>query len=195
MFWFSGVLPDSSNEIDTKIRAIAAHLYKLYSTKAPYEIYPDARQFLQNLEGKRKWFERNEIKVGVLSNYDKRIVDIADELEVSPYFDFIVYSEECQSSKPEKAIFEAAIVKSHLKSLRPEEIVHIGDNLKKDYLAAKTMGWNALLLQRDKQAIDWFGDGPGKRYTEEVIMDDICDNFLDVESKIFTKPWYNTLSY
>ena len=110
-FCFSGVLPDSSNEMDTKIKSIAAHLYKLYSTKVPYEIYPDALQFLQNLEARRKWYERSKIKVGIISNFDHRIVEIADALELSPYLDFIVYSEECQSSKPEKAIFESAILK------------------------------------------------------------------------------------
>ena len=186
MFCSSGVLPDSSTEIDTKIKSTAAHLYRLYSSKVPYEVYPDALQFLQNLDGRRKWFERRTVKVGIISNFDKRIVEIVDQLELSPYLDFIVYSEECQSSKPEKAIFEAAIAKSGLKNLKCEEILHIGDDLRKDYQAAKNLGWNALLIQRNQQAKKVVDSAAVKACTNELITDDICDNFLGVETKIFS---------
>ena len=98
----------------SKIEPAAVDLYKLYSTAKPYEVYPDAKQFLTNI-GSNK--ECSNVKLGVISNYDKRIVGIVEELELSTFIDFITYSEESQFSKPQKQIFENGITKSGLTNL------------------------------------------------------------------------------
>ena len=78
------------------------------------------------------------------------------------------------------------MIKSNLKNLKGEEILHIGDDLKKDYLGAKNVGWNALLIQRNKEAKnELLGAKISKtNFGEAKILDDICDNFYDVEAKI-----------
>ena len=176
-------MADFSPQMVSKIECVAVDLYKLYSTTKPYAIYPDAKQFLTDIESKR---ECSNLKVGVISNYDKRIVGIVEELQLSTYVDFITYSEESQSSKPQKQIFENGIKKSGLTNLKGEEILHIGDDFKKDYLGAKNLGWNALLIQRDPEAKNELLNNDSSK----TIIDaqDICDNFSDVERRIFNLP-------
>lgn len=186
---FLGVIKDPSHEMASKIEAIAVHAYKQYSTAdTAYEVYPDAIQFLHYLEAKRRphWYEPPKIKLGIISNFDKRIVDLVDQLEFSPYIDFIAYSEESRCSKPGKEIFEDAMIKSNLKNLKSDEILHIGDDFKKDYLGAKNVGWNALLIQRNKEAKNELLslNSVKTNFGEAQIVDDICDNFYDVEAKI-----------
>ena len=175
--------------MESTVESIAVHLYAQYSTEGPYEVYPDALHFLQNLHAKRraKWYESTKVKLGIISNYDKRIIDLTEKLDLAFYFDFVTYSEESRCSKPEKQIFNDAIIKSVLKNLQPEEILHIGDDLKKDYLGAKHLGWNAILIQRNKEAK---AELLGTKYLrtnfgEANIEEDICDDFRDVEAQIW----------
>ena len=126
--------------------------------------------------------ECNNVIIGVISNYDKRIVGIVEELQLSTFIDFITYSEESKSSKPEKQIFENGIIKSGLTNLKGEDILHIGDDYKKDYIGAKNLGWNALLIQRDPEArIELLSNDSSKT---KIGVEDICDSFFDIERRI-----------
>ena len=40
------------------------------------------------------------------------------------------------------------------KQISPSEALHIGDNVVCDYVAAKSAGWEALLIHPDKQYFD-----------------------------------------
>jgi len=58
------------------------------------------------------------------------------------YFDHFVFSDEIGNSKPQPVVFESAFNKF---SVKPEELVHIGDREHNDILGPKKMGANALL--------------------------------------------------
>ena len=64
--------------------------------------------------------------------------------------------------------------------------MHIGDDFKKDYLGAKNLGWNALLIQRDPEAKNELLINDSSK--TNIDVEDICDNFSDVEKRIFTLP-------
>ena len=53
--------------------------------------------------------------------------------------------------------------------MKPSEVLHIGDDLDKDYLGARNVGWNSVLVDR------WGGG-----YTmveEEHVVENITDIF------------------
>ena len=166
-------------EIEEKINLAAPELYNLFATTSPYEVFPDASQFLKRLLPERK---DGKLKVGIISNYDKRIVEMVKSLELSAYFDFVTYSEGSKCSKPKKGIFEDAIIRSGLPNLASNEILHIGDDLDKDYLGARKMGWNGLLIVRDEVTRSKLLCEPS---SSEIKLEDICDNFCEIENKIF----------
>ena len=62
-------------------------------------------------------------------------------LQMLPYFDFLVCSEEVNAEKPGKKLFLTCAQKA---GVSPEECLFIGDNLKKDVFGAKNAGMEAL---------------------------------------------------
>jgi len=72
------------------------------------------------------------------------------DLDVASYFNPIVLSEDTGFEKPSPDIFLRACLEpdgSHV-TLKPEECVHIGDELDCDYHGARAAGMHALLLRR-----------------------------------------------
>jgi len=148
----------------------AFHIYKHYSTSAAYSVFPDFVDFVRKLRT-----QRPNVRTVVISNSDKRISNVLLQLGVQPFLDEVVFSEMVSSSKPSPEIFDSAIRKSGLDDLAPGQILHVGDDLVKDYEAAKSLGWNSLLLNRAKESLDSF---------KGVPEEDICRDFRDVEKFI-----------
>ena len=170
-------------EIEEKLNVVSSNLFNLYSTNVPYEVFQDAKQFLERLVPER---QEGKLKVGIISNYDKRIVKMVQSLNLSTYFDFITYSEESKCSKPEKGIFEDAIRKSGIMNLAANEVLHIGDDLDKDYCGARKMGWNALLIARDEVTKSKLISGTNIPSSNSGLkLEDICDSFCEIENKLF----------
>lgn len=137
---FKDALGDEYDE--KRIQSVASQLYNYYHSPKPYTVLEDGVDVLNKLR------ENPERKIGVISNFDNRLHDIIPSLGLKPYFDFIVTSEDAQTSKPDPGIFDLAATKSRLDSLEPDQILHVGDDLDKDYFGARSVCWNALLVDR-----------------------------------------------
>lgn len=80
----------------------------------------------------------NQVKtVGVLSNFDPRIHCIIKDIKL-PRFDFVISSYETGFEKPDQRIFRAA--ERYVDGIKPEECLHIGNDVEKDFEAAKNAG-------------------------------------------------------
>ncbi len=65
---------------------------------------------------------------------------------VAKYFDLMIFSDEVRIRKPDEGIFHLAA--RGLKT-KPQEVVHVGDNLKSDVWGAKNVGLRAIYLSSD----------------------------------------------
>lgn len=74
-------------------------------------------------------------------------------------WDFGVFSGLEGVEKPDPRIYEIAIERAG--NIAPEEALHIGDSLRKDYIPAKSVGMHGLLLDRFKtsDAEEWRKSG------------------------------------
>ena len=61
-------------------------------------------------------------------------------------WDFGVFSGVAGVEKPDRRIYEAALEAAG--GVAPEEALHIGDSMSKDYVPARGVGMHALLLDR-----------------------------------------------
>ena len=72
---------------------------------------------------------------------------------VAEYFDLMIFSDEVRIRKPDRRIFHLA---ARGLKVKPQEVVHVGDNLKSDVWGAKNAGFKAIYLSseagRDKMA-------------------------------------------
>ena len=117
------------------------HLLKHFSTSLPFEIIDGSLPVIQYLSDKN-------IKLGVISNYDKRLETILVQLGLRHYFSFVLDSYSVGVAKPDPLIFSSALKKSGI-DINPENALHIGDNIDFDYLGAREAGWQSLLVTPD----------------------------------------------
>ncbi len=64
-------------------------------------------------------------------------------LNIIQYFDFLIFSDEIDASKPSSRFFEKV---NEQVNVKPDEVLHIGDNPKADYQGAINFGFKALLI-------------------------------------------------
>lgn len=79
-----------------------------------------------------------------MSNFDGRLKEILQHLDLYHSFDLVVASGEVGVEKPNPKIFQ--IVLDHYHLCNASHLIHIGDNVKKDYQAARDFGARALLF-------------------------------------------------
>ncbi|KJH47807.1 HAD hydrolase, REG-2-like, family IA [Dictyocaulus viviparus] len=117
---------------------IAKDLFEFYATANAWHIVdPKLEAVINNI----RW---SGISVVIVSNFDGRLKKILQELDLYSLFDFIVASGEVGVEKPSPNIFR--LVTNHYQLLSSSELLHIGDSVENDYLAAKNFGANALLF-------------------------------------------------
>lgn len=74
------------------------------------------------------------------------------QIGLSPFFDFQLYSDEEQLSKPNPKFFNLMLDK--VSYLPLNEIVHVGDNPKADIAGANLMGLNSVLINSNSLTIN-----------------------------------------
>ena len=84
-------------------------------------------------------------KVGVITNLRRDLGQLCRQVGLSPYLDFTVSSEDAGMEKPHPPIFMAAL---KLAEAAPEEVVHVGDQLRSDVMGAQGVGMQAVLIDR-----------------------------------------------
>ncbi len=85
------------------------------------------------------------LDLGIISNWDDRLLPLLERLGLSKYFQAIIVSCDVGFAKPSPVIFEHAAKKM---GFAPEMMLHVGDSFEHDVTGAKTAGLEALLLER-----------------------------------------------
>ena len=65
------------------------------------------------------------------------------------HFSFVLDAYSAGFSKPSPLIFAKAVQLANLEQHKKSEFLHIGDDLKKDYLGARGAGWKSFLVTPD----------------------------------------------
>ena len=87
-----------------------------------------------------------ELTLSVLSNIDRDMETLSQELGLGPYLDFTVTSGEVGRGKPHPPIFLTALERAGVES---HEVLHVGDSYASDVVGARGVGIHPLLLDRD----------------------------------------------
>jgi putative hydrolase of the HAD superfamily len=121
--------------------AFFAELYDYFATAEPWYVYDDV------LPALIRWQEAG-IQLGIISNFDSRIHQVLEVLELREFFGTITISSLAGVAKPNPEIFAIAL-KKH--DCLPQEAWHIGDSLAEDYQGAQTAGIRPFLIQRRQE--------------------------------------------
>lgn len=114
-------------------------LYDVLGEPSRWRLYPDTLAALGQLRSQN-------IKIGLVSNWDGRLRKILAGLGLTGLLDSIVISSEVGYRKPRIEIFRSALLQLGAK---PHEAVHVGDVYEDDYLGASNAGLTPILIDRD----------------------------------------------
>jgi len=119
---------------DVELAAVAAHLFETFD----WDIYPHAVDVLS-------WLRQDkDIRLVVLSNSDDRLHQVLQTKDLSRYFDAILTSHEVGFSKPDPRIFDEIF--RLFPGIPPSECLHVGDDVIRDWQAARDFGMSAMLV-------------------------------------------------
>jgi len=90
-------------------------------------------------------------RVGVLSNWDRRLRSVLEETGLADLVDTVIISSDVSIEKPDTGIFRAAEIRIGHPA---EECLHIGDSRHHDLAGARAAGWAGLLVRNDDGPVD-----------------------------------------
>ncbi len=123
---------------DTFFEAAYGH----FAEAGVWELYPEVEEVLAAL-GPR-------FELAVLSNFDGRLRMILEQLGLSKYFQHVFLSSELGADKPDPLIYRRAL---ELSGFSPNEVLHAGDDPKRDWAAAEGAGLEIFRLERPKNSL------------------------------------------
>ena len=116
--------------------------YEHFAEAGVWELYPEVIGVLEDL--------RPRFQIGVVSNFDGRLRLILQQLGVSEFFSHIFISSEIGADKPDPEIFRRAL---RIAKLEPDEVLHAGDDPKRDWEAARSTGLEVFQLDRPRNSL------------------------------------------
>jgi putative hydrolase of the HAD superfamily len=115
-----------------------AELFAYFAEPGAWSLYPEVPETLSMLK------ERCLI-LGVISNFDSRLVRVLNGLGAGSSFEEIFVSSRVGYAKPDPRIFHAAL---HRHGLNPENAIHVGDSQTNDLHGANNAGLRGVLIDR-----------------------------------------------
>jgi putative hydrolase of the HAD superfamily len=115
-------------------------VYEAFRNKDRWRVYEDVldSDILQTLK-------RRGVVLGVISNWDSRLKDTLEAMDLARHFDFILASTVVGSAKPDQKIFDEAL---RLSGVDGQDACHIGDEPLADIQGARQAGVDAILIDR-----------------------------------------------
>jgi putative hydrolase of the HAD superfamily len=143
--WWREVVRQTVQAADSTVRphhfgdfdAFFGALYDAYAQGSAWRAVPGARAALQALRALG-------YRTGVVSNFDHRLPDILQAIEINTLLDVVICPQHCGAAKPDPIIFRAATTAL---ALAPEACIYVGHDPDDDIAGARTAGLVPLALE------------------------------------------------
>ena len=116
--------------------AIYQALAQAFASGQHWRRIPQVRTVLRELRGQG-------YRLVIVSNWDRRIYPILEDLKLKPYFQEVFISSQLGMEKPSPDVFRLVARRLHTP---PQALLHVGDSPEEDLTAAARAGWNSLLI-------------------------------------------------
>ncbi|MBU9888766.1 MAG: HAD-IA family hydrolase [Candidatus Omnitrophica bacterium] len=133
-------------------------LHVLFGEPSVWRLFPEVEDVLRALK-------QRGLVLGLVSNWDSRLLKLCAGLGLDPYLDFKVISAAFGAAKPSRRIFEEAL---RVAGVKAREVVHVGDSLEDDIRGAREAGIRAIWVDRSGRHGSL---PPGQRDLVTVIRD------------------------
>jgi putative hydrolase of the HAD superfamily len=113
-------------------------VYALYASAETWELFPEVPSVLRELR-------RRGLRLGIVSNFDARLLPVCEGLGLHNRVDTITYAAEAGAAKPDAGIFALALDRLEVDA---PAALHVGDSLEEDVQGAQAAGLDALWVFR-----------------------------------------------
>jgi putative hydrolase of the HAD superfamily len=144
--------------IEEEASVLARRVYDEFGRADRWRLYDDVAPAFQRLKARG-------LAVGIISNWDSRLVGLMEALGVAELLDAIVSSSDVGLRKPDPRIFELACERV---GVTTAAAAHVGDHYYADLLGANAAGMRGLLI--DRHGGD-SGIGPKPIWTLDTVED------------------------
>lgn len=146
------------------LNSMAQNLYHNFCNAENWEVFDDSKKALEACSS-------HKLKLGVVSNFDKRLESILKACDLSSHFSFMITSEDAGVAKPSPIIFKQALQKCGVSAA---EVAHVGDHYINDYDASRSVGIHGFLLDRDNKFIQ----------SDTVPKEHVLSSLLELPSRL-----------
>lgn len=147
---------------------LSTELFGRFAEAGTFEFFPGVLELVAHAR------ERG-LRVGVISNWSTRLPALLARLGLAERLDFVLCSAIERLEKPDPAIFQRAL---DLAEAAPHEVLHAGDDLRRDVLGARQAGLHSVLVDHGGLHADW-GARYGPRVTGLAEIASIIDRMTD----------------
>ena len=116
---------------------VFTELFDHYAAGDAWSVLPGVAEALEMAQ---------DFRLAVVSNYDRRLHRVLDELGLAPHFELVLTSADAGARKPSPTIFELALRRLDLAST---QALHVGDSPVADADGARNAGIEGHILGRD----------------------------------------------
>ncbi len=136
--WWKRVVTATFGPVNRPLdfEAFFEDLYNMFRTSEGWRLEPDADRVLKALRDRG-------MKIGLVTNYDSRVLDVLESLGIKSLFDQVTVSTLVGAAKPGPLIFHRACVAL---SCLPADAAHVGDDYEEDLLGASQAGLRSILF-------------------------------------------------
>jgi putative hydrolase of the HAD superfamily len=114
------------------------HIRDAFMTPSAWLVFPDVRPALERLDD-------DGVRLAVVSNWDSRLPQVLEMLELTPFFEEVAVSHLGGVEKPDPRIFRRVLERM---DVGPESAVHVGDVPELDLDGARAAGIDGVLVDR-----------------------------------------------
>lgn len=130
--------------------AFAKTLFETYRSRGAWRLRPGALEMLTELQ-------RRALPMAVVSNFDHRLPEILEALDISSFFGSIVIPATVGCAKPDRVVFDAVTEQLSLPPNSLDTLVYVGDDPKETLLAIAGLGLRVIDM-REIEDLDTLPD-------------------------------------
>ncbi len=139
--WWRAIVRSSFLAADSTVKfsdfdTFYRELFDYFSTTDAWGLRPDAAEVLDRLRA-------DGLATGVVSNFDHRLPQLLQALDLHRVLDLVVIPADCGFEKPDPRIFGFACERL---GFDPAQVAHVGDDAERDARAAEEAGLRSLLV-------------------------------------------------
>jgi putative hydrolase of the HAD superfamily len=123
---------------DAPWEPLLENLYEAFSEARVWKVFPETRSTLEGLAARG-------FRLAVISNWDRRLPEILQSLELTDSFETVTVSSIEGVEKPSPEIFQRTLQRMGISA---EEAIHVGDSPLEDYSGAEQAGLGSALVDR-----------------------------------------------